>query len=290
MSLVGYEYDDTTNKRKKDKPKMIKRPSMSLVEYTLPEDTDPMMDGQDGEIIIENHSMEEDDDSKDESNLTDSEDDTVKVSEQSIRTPDYSLLKTSSDLSLIKTASDLSYLSTSDFQIPSEENNSLKGETSPSKRQKTSCIDYSQWKNDYEGPMEPPCPNLVNKVIEYIGFKSTGANINREYRRQKEFKNPHILEKLVEYYHIDQTGSNYPKDKFDPLKWKSSDYYEVLAQSQEQQKNSTEKEPTHTSSSKLTSSSKGHHHSKSRSRDDKHSREKRSGQSLWDVGPDKDIV
>jgi len=206
MSLVGYEYDDTssTPKKKKEKPKPLKRASTSLVEY-LPEDYETIdMSGQDSEVIIENHTNEEeydseDDDSQEESPIDDPFIDNY-LKDSSLKSSDYCDIKSSSDISYLKTSdnsiikiSDNSVLKISENSIPLIDSISSPKEESPSKRHKT--VDHSEWKNDYEGPTEPPCPILVCKVAEYIQYKRTGTNINREYRRKKEFKNPNILEK-----------------------------------------------------------------------------------------------
>jgi hypothetical protein len=283
MSLVGYEYDDTssTPKKKKEKQKPLKRASTSLVEYHLPEDSNEFHEtttGHDSEVIIENQNHEDEEDESEEEEDTqespledpfaDNDIGLKSESFSSVKSPDFSGLK----------SSDYSGLKNSDFSVKSSESFSVlrvsdtvlspKAE-SPSKRQKT--IDYSDWKNDYEGPLEPPCPLLVDKVAEYIDYKRTGTNINREYRRKKEFKNPNILEKLVHYYNINETGSNYPTDKFDPHKWKPTSFYDVLAEEQQKCYEKFEKErkeakttSKHKSSSKI-SSSKNHKKSNSNS-------------------------
>jgi len=105
------------------------------------------------------------------------------------------------------------------------------GEEPGAKRQKT--VDYSKWKNDYEGREEEAHPDLVNRVRDFMEYKRTGANINREYRKKKEFKNPDILEKLVRYYGIIEIGSNYPASKFDPYKWKPTSFYDYIAEEQQ---------------------------------------------------------
>jgi len=179
MSLVGYEYDDTssTPKKKKEKQKPLKRASTSLVEYQMPEDSiefhETTAGHNDSEVIIENqnHDDEEDDDESEddytqESPLEDpfADNDIGLKSESfsSVKSPDFSGLK----------SSDYSGLKNSDFSVKSSESFSVlrvsdtvlspKAE-SPSKRQKT--IDYSDWKNDYEGPLEPPCPLLVVRLF-----------------------------------------------------------------------------------------------------------------------------
>jgi len=318
MSLVGYEYDDTssTPKKKKEKPKTLKRASTSLVEY-LPEEYDNIdMTGQDSEVIIENHTneeeydSEEDDDSQEESPLEDPFMDNF-LKDSSLKSSDFTDIKSSSDMSYLKT-SDSSFLKLdnslkiSDNSIRLTDSMNSPNEESPSKRLKT--IDHSEWKNDYEGPTEPPCPILVSKVADYIQYKRTGTNINREYRRKKEFKNPNILEKLVEYYHIIEVGSNYPSDKFNPHKWKPSSFYDALDEEQqkcyekiEKEKNDTKSSSKHHKSSASTAVSKNHKSSsKSHSRRSSKEREKYSkkekdskyihntSKSQWDVGAEKE--
>jgi len=220
-----------------------------------------------------------------------------------LKTSDFASQKTaSSEVSSLRT-SDYSPLKTSDISIHDSGITSPKEETSPSKRQK--IIDYSEWKNDYEGPTEPPCPILVTKVAEYIQYKKTGTNINREYRRKKEFKNPNILEKLVEYYNIKETGSNYPTEKFDPFKWKPSSNYDALGEEQQKCYEKLEKERSEsktTAKPQKTSSSgvkkERDHKSKSHSRRsspkdrDKSKKERDSkymnSKSQWDVGAEKE--
>jgi len=143
------------------------------------------------------------------------------------------------------------------------------------------------------------------KVAEYIQYKKTGTNINREYRRKKEFKNPNILEKLVEYYNIKETGSNYPPEKFDPFKWKPSSNYDALEEEQLKCYEKFEKERNELKSSakpQKTSSSgvkkEREHKSKSHSRRsspkdrDKSKKERDSKynntKSQWDVGAEKE--
>jgi hypothetical protein len=279
MSLVGYEYDDTssTPKKKKEKQKPLKRASTSLVEYdALPEDSIEFHEtttGHDSEVIMndnenQNHEEEEEEDESEEDDTQESPlEDPFADNDIGLKSESFSSVK-SPDFSGLK-SSDYSGLKNSDFNMKSSDFSLLRGSDavlspkaeSPSKRQKT--IDYSDWKNDYEGPLEPPCPLLVDKVAEYIEYKRTGTNINREYRRKKEFKNPNILEKLVHYYNINETGSNYPTDKFDPHKWKQASFYDVLAEEQQKCYEKFEKErkeakstSKHKSSSSKISSSK----------------------------------
>jgi len=219
-----------------------------------------------------------------------------------------SLLKTS-DSTVIK-SSDNSILKISENSIRFSDSINSPKEESPSKRLKT--IDHSEWKNDYEGPTEPPCPILVGKVSDYIQYKRTGTNINREYRRKNEFKNPNILEKLVEYYHIIEIGSNYPSDKFNPHKWKPSSFYDALNEEQQKFYENLEKEKNevktsssnHHHKSSTTSNTTGgvskNHKSKSHSRRSSKDREKSSkkdkeskyihntSKSQWDVGAEKE--
>jgi len=275
MSLVEYDYDDnTTPKKKKDKSKPVRRGSTSLVEYDA-EDLE-MVDnsGHDGEVIIENQVEDYSEDDEDEDSQTDSplgDPFMDYFKEQILKSSDFSSdLKTSTDTTSLKT-SDYSALKTSDSIQVLEPITSPQAESS-SKRIKT--IDYSLWKTDYECPTDPPCPILVSKVTDYIEFKSSGTNINREYRRRKEFKNPNILEKLVEYYHIIEIGSNYPTDKFNPHKWNSSSFYEVLNEEQQKYYEQFEKQNELKLSSsgpkqtKSSSTSKRDHHKSS----SKHSR------------------
>jgi hypothetical protein len=179
MSLVGYEYDDTssTPKKKKEKQKPLKRASTSLVEYHLPEDSNEFHEtttGHDSEVIIENqnHEDEEDESEEEEEDTQESPlEDPFADNDIGLKSESFSSVK-SPDFSGLK-SSDYSGLKNSDFNLKSSESFSVlrvsdavlspKAE-SPSKRQKT---DYSDWKNDYEGPLEPPCPLLVDKVAEY---------------------------------------------------------------------------------------------------------------------------
>jgi len=181
--------------------------------------------------------------------------------------------------------------------------------TTPVKRQKT--VDYSEWKCDYDGPVEEPHPELVNKVIGFTEYKRTGANINREYRRKKEFKNPDILEKLVKYYNIIEIGSNYPTSKFDPFKWKASSFYDALAEEQQRmyEKQETDKKATKSKTSKsgnkTVSKHKASTHTSSKDNKDHKEKEKDRGErdrrrskkekeskqqnkTKWDIGAEKD--
>jgi len=171
----------------------------------------------------------------------------------------------------------------------------------PAKRVKT--IDYSQWKNDYPGPEEEPHPDLVYRVQGFTEYKRTGANINREYRRKKEFKNPDILEKLVKYYNIIEIGSNYPASKFDPYKWKATSFYDALAEEQQRmmEKLESEKKGTKTkssgkSSAKSKKSNTGPSTSKVKEKDrERGSRTKKEkdikkhkNKTQWDIGAEKE--
>jgi len=191
------------------------------------------------------------------------------------------------------------------------------GEEGPAKRQRT--VAYSCWKNDYEGPVEEPHPDLVYRVLSFTEYKRTGANINREYKRKKEFKNPDILEKLVRYYNIIEIGSNYPASKFDPYKWKASSFYDALDAEQQRmmEKIETEKKAAKTKSTTKSSKSKNKSKSsgnsgnskdkeKERERDKdragnrgerggergghrkKEKEEKQTTKTKWDVGAEKD--
>jgi len=179
------------------------------------------------------------------------------------------------------------------------------GNEVPAKRLKT--IDYSQWKNDYPGPEEEAHPDLVDRVHSFTEYKRTGSNINREYRRKKEFKNPDILEKLVRYYNIIEIGSNYPASKFDPYKWKASSFYDALAEEQQRMmeklenekkntkpkssgKSSTKSKKSHTGSSSTKEKDRERERERgSRTKKEKDNKKHKNNNTQWDIGAEKEL-
>merc|ERR1712141_431250 len=48
-----------------------------------------------------------------------------------------------------------------------------------------------------------------------------GVNMNEIIKRKKSFRNPSIYQMLIELKNINEGGSNFPKDVFDPVKYKN---------------------------------------------------------------------
>jgi len=144
-------------------------------------------------------------------------------------------------------------------------------------------------------------------VHSFTEYKRTGANINREYRRKKEFKNPDILEKLVRYYNIIEIGSNYPASKFDPYKWKASSFYDALAEEQQRMmeklenekkntkpkssgKSSTKSKKSHTGSSSTKEKDRERERERgSRTKKEKDNKKHKNNNTQWDIGAEKEL-
>lgn len=88
-------------------------------------------------------------------------------------------------------------------------------------------IDFSTWSNS---KIESKYSKEIEKLIEW---SKNGNSINRNLRESKEFKNPDILNGLIGILGIEQYGTNYPKSLWNTDHYKSSDFYDKLIQSQE---------------------------------------------------------
>ena len=54
-----------------------------------------------------------------------------------------------------------------------------------------------------------------------------GLDANENIKQKKSFRNPSIYQKLIDFLDIDEGGSNFPKDVFDPKRFredKKNDY------------------------------------------------------------------
>ena len=54
-----------------------------------------------------------------------------------------------------------------------------------------------------------------------------GLDANESIKQKKSYRNPSIYQKLIDFLDIDEMGSNFPKDVFDPKKFredKKNDY------------------------------------------------------------------
>jgi hypothetical protein len=60
-------------------------------------------------------------------------------------------------------------------------------------------------------------------------LRRTGGNINRDLRRQKQFKNPDLIGRLIKENNVIEIGSNYDESKFNPFKWKASSFVSSLS-------------------------------------------------------------
>jgi len=63
-------------------------------------------------------------------------------------------------------------------------------------------------------------------------LRRTGGNVNRDLRRQKQFKNPDLLEKLIQENNLIEIGSNFEDDIYNPFRWSVESFYDSLAKDQ----------------------------------------------------------
>lgn len=64
--------------------------------------------------------------------------------------------------------------------------------------------------------------------------RRSGANINRELKKKKQFRNPSILDRESARLGIFEIGSNLPLDKFSPSCWPASAFYDALLKKQDE--------------------------------------------------------
>jgi len=96
----------------------------------------------------------------------------------------------------------------------------------------TNRTNYSSWKDDYPIDGVEVSPELLAIVTKFSNLRKTGGNINRDLRRQKNFKNPDLLGRLIKENNLIEIGSNYNEEMFNPFKWKSTSFVTHLAQEQ----------------------------------------------------------
>ena len=71
-------------------------------------------------------------------------------------------------------------------------------------------------------PSEKCHPQQIEKIRNlYRKRHEQGVNMNEIIKRKKSFRNPSIYQMLIELKNINEGGSNFPKDVFDPVKYKN---------------------------------------------------------------------
>ena len=69
---------------------------------------------------------------------------------------------------------------------------------------------------------------MLQKVRDcYFKMQHHGLDANESIKQKKSYRNPSIYQKLIDFLDIDEMGSNFPKDVFDPKKFredKKNDY------------------------------------------------------------------
>jgi hypothetical protein len=106
------------------------------------------------------------------------------------------------------------------------------GASSPRKDNQTSAANHSSWRLEYPLNDSQLSPELVGTVKKFTNLRRTGGNINRDLRRQKQFKNPDLLERLIQQNQLLEIGSNFDAETFNPFRWDETAFYDSLAREQ----------------------------------------------------------
>jgi hypothetical protein len=93
----------------------------------------------------------------------------------------------------------------------------------------TPSTNYSSWKDEYPIDGLEVSIELSDIVQKFRNLRRTGGNINRDLRRQKQFKNPDLIGRLIKENNVIEIGSNYDESKFNPFKWKASSFVSSLS-------------------------------------------------------------